>query len=288
MSMSVLSYKILQNVQTVSGGAIQRTQRIRLVCVCDTTADLPAMDYVTVTEGTLKLAQGSRAFVIADSTNWMLDSGGTWVQTVPPALADVYSKSAIDSMVAALEGAINDNANNITELTDTLRYVIDSACGKNIFNTSAGTSTIGEVTFTNNQNGTWTTTQATDTAARRQKSLTFSVEPDMPSGEYVLTGCPSGGESGGTIKYCMYLWDATLGQRVVAGNDTGDGLFFNWVPDSTHSYNITIDIRSGQNVNNLIWRPMICLKSYYDISHVFVPYAPTLPALYRLVQSYHP
>lgn len=288
MSMVITQYKILQNMQTVSGGVISRTQKIRINCICDTAADLPAMNYVSVTEGTLDLAQGSTALIIDTSKRMMLNGSGVWTEILPAAQADTYSRQDIDDMYAALNGLISDNAGMISDLTDTLRPIVDSACGKNIFDTAAGTSTIGEVTFTNNNDGTWTTTQATDTAARRQKTLSFTVEPDAPSGQYIFTGCPAGGEAGGTIKYCMYLWDATLAQRVTAGNDTGDGLIFNWSPDSTHSYNVTIDVRSGQTVNGLIWKPMICLKSYYDISHDFVPYSPTLPALYRLVKSYHP
>ena len=157
---------------------------------------------------------------------------------------------------------------------------------KNIFHTSAATETISEVTFTNNGDGTWTTTATGATAARRAKQMTFRIPASMPAGRYIITGCPPGGKVGTTIKYCLYLMDSTTNSRIVANDDdTGDGFAFDWVPNAAHTYSLIIDIRAGSNPNNLTWKPMICLESAWKISNKFVAYAPTNAELYAMIQS---
>ena len=270
-------------VQTEPFADTDSKTKIRASLICDDVSDLPAPGDIPL----YTLQQGSTAHIIADSTDYMMQSSGAWIQQVPPAIANCYSKSEIDDMLDTVDGQIQDISGNLSDVTNVQRMLIDSAAGKNIFGTSATTSTVGEVTFTNAGGGVWTTSGAT-TTARRQKTLDFTVPAGTPSGQYILTGCPQGGISGSTIKYCLYIWDSTIGARVNPGNDTGDGLQFTWSPDPTHSYNITIDIRSGQNVDGLTWRPMICLFDYYNQSHDFVPFCPTLPQLYDIVKSYHP
>lgn len=162
-----------------------------------------------------------------------------------------------------------------------LAELIDGGA-KNIFHTSATTGTVGEITFTNSNDGTWSTSgTATD---RRQKALTFSVPIGLPAGDYVLSGCPAGGAEGATTKYCLYIWDITTNTRV-SQNDVGSGVEFSWTPDTTHSYYIAVDIRKNTNANNLTFKPMICTKAAWGISRKFIPYAPTNAELYAMIQS---
>lgn len=173
-----------------------------------------------------------------------------------------------------------DNAN---AQKDALVQLIDTGA-KNVANWNASTETITDVTFTVNADRTVTTTASGAAAARRQKALSFTVPASLPAGTYVLSGCPSGGISGTTTLYCLYIWDVTANSRV-SQNDTGSGVTFEWNPDPTHSYNITVDIRSGTNPNGFVFKPMICAKAAYDISPKFVQYAPSNRELYDMING---
>jgi hypothetical protein len=154
---------------------------------------------------------------------------------------------------------------------------------KNFFKTATASGKMTDVTFTNNDDGTWSTSGTA--SARRQKFLDFSVPAGLASGRYVLSGCPSGGYDQ-TAKYCLYLYDYTANARVTPdNNDFGYGFEFSWTPDSTHSYAIIIDIRAGVNANGLTFKPMLCLKSDYAVSNAFVPYIPSNAELYDMIKA---
>lgn len=163
--------------------------------------------------------------------------------------------------------------------------VADSGGVKNIFVTTETTSTIEGCTFTNNGDGTWTTTSEGAIANRAQKSLTFTVPNTLESGTYVISGCAAGGGSDAGANYDLYVWDNTTNTRV-SNNDYGEGRTFEWTPDSTHSYSITIDIRAGKNPNGLVFKPMICTKAQWDISHTFQPYAMSNAAITAWILSH--
>ena len=168
-----------------------------------------------------------------------------------------------------------------TKLTNGLAELIDSGA-KNVLNWNESSGSISGVTFTVNTDKTVTT--ANTATARAQKPLNFAVPSSLPTGRYILTGCPAGGAVGATVKYCLYAYDQTANARV-SQNDTGEGIEFDWTPDSTHAYNVAIDIRSGTNANGLTFKPMICLKSAYDISNRFVPYVPSNAELWDMIQN---
>lgn len=164
-----------------------------------------------------------------------------------------------------------------------LVQLIDTGA-KNVANWNASTETITDVTFTVNADQTVTTTASGAVAARRQKALNLTIPASLPAGAYVLSGCPAGGVSGTVTYYCLYIWDLTASTRV-SQNDTGNGVEFEWTPDPTHNYNISIDIRSGANPDGLVFKPMICAKAAYDISPKFVQYAPSNRELYDMING---
>lgn len=228
---------------------------------CDTVSDLPAQ------AGGISgyyLEQGSTAHVIADNTKYMIDSGGNWILQDTSPYKDVYTKTEVDTLLASLQYEIDSFYAVKYAVVDIINYSII----KNLFETTTTTEIISDVTFTNNGDGTWTTSGIA--AARRQKGLEFTVPNNLPSGEYVLSGCPAGGYVG-SVKYCLYVWDITDNVRI-SQNDTGDNVIFNWTPNPAHTYTITIDIRSGTNADGLTFKPMITLKTYYDLTPDFRPH----------------
>lgn len=165
-----------------------------------------------------------------------------------------------------------------------LVQLIDTGA-KNVAGWTATTTTLTDVTFTVNADGTVTTTASGNAGARRMFPLDFTVPATLPSGRYHLNGCPAGGKSGTTIKYCLYLYDLTASARVVSNDDTGEGFSFSWTPNPAHTYRIMVDIRSGTNPNGLVFNPMLCSEAAWNISDKFVKYAPTNAELYAMIQS---
>lgn len=167
-----------------------------------------------------------------------------------------------------------------------LTDLIDSG-PKNVVNWSATSTTISGVTFTVNSNKTVSTSGTA--GARAQFGLPFTVPASLKAGRYVLSGCPTGGgnASGATTLYALYIYDATANARVVPNykDDNGDALEFDWTPDSTHSYNITVDIRKRTNATGLVFEPMICPIGYWKITKAYQPYRPSYQELYDMVKA---
>lgn len=82
----------------------------------------------------------------------------------------------------------------------------------------------------------------------------FTVEP----GQWVLSGCPSGGSS---TKYNISI--------AGTASDIGSSVQFT----SCTSQLVRIYIIGGQTVSNIVFKPMICSKVDWDISHNYVPRA---------------
>lgn len=203
--------------------------------------------------------------MIADNSDWMLNSSNVWIRQDQSPYSDVYTKSEVDALLAAMQYEIDSFYVCRYAVEDIINYGIV----KNFFETAATTQTITDVTFTNNNDGTWSTSGTA--AARRQLAAAFTMPSNLPDTLYKLTGCPIGGEVGTSVKYCLYIWDNTAGARV-SSNDTGEGIEFQWAPDSTHTYSLAIDIRQGTNANSLTFKPMITLKTYDDVTDAFRPH----------------
>lgn len=99
-------------------------------------------------------------------------------------------------------------------------------------------------------------------------NLAFGVET-------ILTGCPEGG-SGST-------WEIQCSQvGSSARSDYGEGT--TQPANYTYRY-VACCVRSGQNVTNLKFRPMVCSTAAYKESAAYAPYAPSNTELYKLIRS---
>lgn len=167
-----------------------------------------------------------------------------------------------------------------------LTELIDSG-PKNVVNWSANSTTISGVTFTVNSDKTVSTSGTA--SARAQFSCPFTVPASLKAGRYVLSGCPPGGgnASGATTLYALYIWDITAGARLIPNykDDNGNALEFDWTPDSTHTYNISVDIRNGTNATGLIFKPMISPIEYWKVTKAYQPYRPSYQQLYEMVKA---
>lgn len=143
----------------------------------------------------------------------------------------------------------------------------------NVFAAPAQTQTINGVTWTVNSDGTVT---ANGTASSNSWFYLTANPANIQYGiETVLSGCPDGGSATTWEIQCSKVGGST---RSDYGNGTTQ-------PDNYSYRYVACCVRNGQTVTNLVFKPMVCAKSTYDITPQFVPYSPTNAELYQMLAS---
>ena len=120
---------------------------------------------------------------------------------------------------------------------------IVNVTGKNLISKQITSTTKNGVTITNNGNGTYTLN------GKATANVSFDIyasELNLPTGEYILSGCPSDG-SASTYKLAWNVGDVT-------NNDFGNGSSYN---GSVNNRSVWITIYNNYQCNNLIFKPMI-------------------------------
>ena len=120
------------------------------------------------------------------------------------------------------------------------------------------TKTVNGITFTDNGDGT-VTVNGTATA---ESYLYTTISQSFESGDYVISGCPSGGG------YSTYEVHVALGSSV-ACRDHGSSAVLS-LAEAVSNFNVAIVIRSGATVSNLTFKPMIRPAACED--DTWVPY----------------
>jgi hypothetical protein len=167
--------------------------------------------------------------------------------------------------------ATNSGITNV-ELVD----LVDNGAKNLIKNTAVSTSI-----FTVNSDGTVLVNGSSGTS---NKVLDLEVKERSYPYDTVLSGCPSGG--GYVNRYSIYLADAngslvTLSATTGAA-DEGDTIL---IPANTTFKYVRILVRANQTINNLIFKPMLCSKTAWDISQEYVPYSPSNAELYEMIKA---
>lgn len=158
---------------------------------------------------------------------------------------------------------------DITSVADDKSLVVKSV-GKNLLKLNTTPQTVYGVAYTVN-NGI-VTANGTATSTADFTPILHSNQILIPKGEYILSGCPSGGAEN---KYLLLLSHYENGNysRIVA--DYGNGATVSFEED-TLVYIIT-RVYNGQTVNNLTFKPMLRLASIED--DTYEPYISTQASL---------
>ena len=119
-------------------------------------------------------------------------------------------------------------------------------------NTGASRTTINGVTFTINSDGSIVCDGQTSSSTATLIFSNFLV----PSGTYILTGCPNGGTERKTYKMLLFINGAWF------ANDMGSGA--NFTLTKTSMVSVRIDIYNGYTCDNLTFYPMICKADMED------------------------
>jgi hypothetical protein len=163
-----------------------------------------------------------------------------------------------------------ETVEQITTNKNNILTVADSGGAKNkIYVSKLNTTNANGVTYTINNDGTVT---ANGTPSGTSPSYVVVAMPDggtykdfseYCNGDYVLSGCPQGGN---TSTYRMYITGSGYTKE-----DFGNGVELS-ATVVTPVY-LIIYIYNGYTADNLTFKPMICTKSMWDVSHTYQPYA---------------
>ena len=147
---------------------------------------------------------------------------------------------------------------------------------KNKFKNTASSGQMGNVRLTVNADG----SILADGVAQDKKATgniyfdigTISSDSEIFDGNHFLCGFPSTAAGG-----MLYISMGSYTQR-----DYGSGVT---LPTTSETGTATVRVYFGTGtvVNNVLIKPMICLKSAFDMSPEFQPYAPTNRELYEMI-----
>lgn len=165
---------------------------------------------------------------------------------------------------------------NLAELVDSgakNAFYFDSFYGNVTEYTTAG------VKFTLNSDGSVTATRESASSSAANASLRISGNlkyiDDYCNGDFVLSGCPSGG---GASTYEVAVSVSSYIKR-----DYGDGVLLTDRGNVSNIYAQCI-VRSGFS-GTVTFKPMICSKAAWAVSHKYVPYIPSMAQMYAMIQA---
>ncbi|MBR2707324.1 MAG: hypothetical protein IKE74_08860 [Mogibacterium sp.] len=160
----------------------------------------------------------------------------------PASFDDGADDVPVSSLKVALEpvqlGSGDPSPSNVRPISGQSTVTV-TRTGKNLLQLTATSRTLNGVTFTVNADGT-ITANGTCTAAAWYQIATVTL-----NGEYIISGCPSGGSS---TTYSI------VSQGVQTVTEYGDGATVNY--DGTNKI-VYIYIYNGATVNNIVFKPMI-------------------------------
>ena len=193
-----------------------------------------------------------------------------------PGRIDALETSKADATALAAEttARIEADAKHLAALVE----LVDGGA-KNKLKITASSTTTNGVQITINADGT-VTADGTAQDKKATGNIYFQLgNVDVANGDAIhISGCPSGGSySNSYAFYIDYAGGSTLAYDEGSGAD--------YTANADRTLRCRIIIRSGTVVNNLTFRPMVDYQAYHKISQAFVPYCPSLPELYAMIQA---
>lgn len=138
-----------------------------------------------------------------------------------------------------------------------------SRTGKNLLAPWVTSQVLNDVTWTANDDG---TLLSNGTAAANASSQIIT-NLLLPSGSYVLSGCPAGGATSSYYLRVLLYNGTTL---VDNSTDVGSGVAFSVTAEIT-SIRVFVSVNKGNDAPSGLWRPMIRKSS--DTDSTYEPYA---------------
>lgn len=242
--MSYLLREVLSESVDRSTGNITRLARIDADSFADLPTNTTALTYII----------GSEGHAIDTGKKYMMNSSGVWVeQPSANAWENVYTKAELEKYLAVIPDLVDDSEKkNMMKLSGSNVTGYGIQC---IFDHAAGTITLNGINADKKCTGSFNI-QAAD-------SRVLGLE----SGTVYHFSCDGYETSNETIGIYVYTSGAMpLFQFDCFTNDEAA-----WNPAWEQASGFRLFIRQGTVVDNVVLKPMICRKTYWDISEKFVP-----------------
>lgn len=242
--MSYLLREVLSESVDRSTGNITRLARID----ADTFGDLPA------NSAALTYIIGSEGHTIDTDKKYMMNSSGVWVeQRSSNAWENVYTKDELAKYLAVMPDLVDDTGvKNILKLSgsDVTGYGIRCT-----FDYTAGTISLDGINTDKKCTGSFNI------------QIADSRVLELESGIVYHFSCDGYETNNDTIGLYVY----TSGATPISQFDCYNNNEAAWNPAWEQASGFRLFIRQGTVVDNVVLKPMICKKTYWDISEKFVP-----------------
>lgn len=160
---------------------------------------------------------------------------------------------------------------------------IENVRGKNLLQNNATSTTINGITFTVNSDG---TVIAKGTATSNAVlDIGRNLENTFKAGDYIASGCPSGGSSS---SYQITVFKAVGATGTTIGADIGTGATFKLTEDS--KLWLRLVVYAGKTVSDLVFKPMISTTPTFYVPYNHIGFKSTgknllnIPNVYELYQ----
>lgn len=187
------------------------------------------------------------------------------------------SYATVNERLSGIESEQESQGVAVDEDRAALVEIVDGGA-KNLLQNTAVSQSMSGVTFTVNSDKSVT---LSGTAEANITSFFICRAIPALTGNMVLSGCPAGGSS---TTYRLDILDGTA-SGTVRFVDTGEGMDVDWSLITTGTYTTRIRIQSGTTVDGLIFKPMLCTKAAWDISHQYVPHRPSYDELIARIEA---
>ena len=242
--MSYLIREVLSESVDRSTGNTARLARID----ADTFGDLP------VNTAALTYIIGSEGHTIDTGKKYMMNSSGVWIeQPSANAWENVYTKAELEKYLAVIPDLVDDTGvKNVLKLSgsDVTGYGIHCT-----FDYAAGTISLDGI----NANKKCTGSFNIQIADSRILGLESGVIYHFSCGGYETANDTIG----------LYVY--TSGATPISQFDCYNSNEAAWNSAWEQASGFRLFIRQGTVVDNVVLKPMICKKTYWDISEKFVP-----------------
>lgn len=216
--------------------------------ICDDVASLPTnnSDYWYLL--------GSDARVISNGKKYIINSSGVWVeQPSENAWENVYTKDELEKYLAVIPDLVDDS-----DMKNMMKLSGSNVTGYGIqctFDYAAGTITLDGINADKKCTGSFNI----QTADSRVLGLESGVIYHFSCGGYETNNDTIG----------LYVY--TSGATPISQFDCYNNNEAAWNPAWEQASGFRLFIRQGTVVDNVVLKPMICKKTYWDISEKFVP-----------------
>jgi hypothetical protein len=222
--------------------------------------------YTSTGNGDIRLIKGSTSITTGNPATFTLDEDANIA--IQFYTYNAIAESTIQPMLVT-EAQYNSGLRDFqpyalpnTAITPALKECVDNGVKNKVkINISSGTYASIVTTVSNG-----VITLSSGTASTSPTILTFS-EITLPAGNYVLSGCAAGGSD------TTYRLDVRSSGTTICGVYGNDFVEFTLSAQTTITVNIRLQGGYSIPSSGLVFKPMVCEKSLYDVSPAFEPYA---------------